>query len=236
MFKSVSIPYSSLCGFTGSQRDLFIRQKQSNIGSYLDLLLRNNRIQSQTASFCRTSKSLLSPGSLPCAGNEKVGSFVTGKPLAQNAGWNWEEWGWGGAMLDQSSDMFTLQLRIFLRAWPSCWSSQAPEMWSDWKRGPSIYLLYFSSLLFSSRLSLPLLFSEVEVIVQLHLHHDDVLLVAPVLRVYCRCEILYVKVITNVLGTEIVWMSGTMLLTLAAESKSNLIGNPAQEYVISFFL
>lgn len=48
--------------------------------------------------------------------------YVTGETLCtQRAGRG------GSGSLDQSSDMFTLQLRIFLRARPSCRSSQAPE-------------------------------------------------------------------------------------------------------------
>lgn len=40
---------------------------------------------------------------------------VTSELQAHNTGLNWEG---VGALVDQSSALFTLQLRVFLRAWP----------------------------------------------------------------------------------------------------------------------
>lgn len=79
-------------------------------------MLRNNWVESKAALFAKLQTACFPQGHYPVQEMRKWAPDVTGKPLAQNAGLNWE----GRAMLDQSSDMFTLQLRIFLRAWPSC--------------------------------------------------------------------------------------------------------------------
>lgn len=96
-----------------------------NRTSHLTLLPGNNRVQCKAALFAGLQTAYSPQGHYPAQEMRKWAPDVTGKPLAQNAGLNWE--GEGRAMLDQSSDMFTLQLRIFLRARPSCRSSQAPE-------------------------------------------------------------------------------------------------------------
>lgn len=84
--------------------------------SHAALLLRNNLIQRKAALLGGLQTAYSPQGHYPTQEMREWAPDVTGKPFAQNAGLNWE----GRAMLDQSSDMFTLQLRIFLRAQPSC--------------------------------------------------------------------------------------------------------------------
>lgn len=108
-------------------------------------LLRNNRVHGKAALFVGLQTAHSPQGHYPAQEMRKWAPDVTGKPFAQNAGLN-QEGGGGRAMLDQSSDMFTLQLRIFLRARPSCWSSQAPKLRSAEKRHKHSLFLLFSSL------------------------------------------------------------------------------------------
>lgn len=84
--------------------------------SHAALILRNNLSQRKAALLGGLQTAYSPQGHYPTQEMREWAPDVTGKPFAQNAGLNWE----GRAMLDQSSDMFTLQLRIFLRARPSC--------------------------------------------------------------------------------------------------------------------
>lgn len=47
-------------------------------------------VSEQSSFICGTSNTPFSPGSLPCSGNEKVGSWCHWQTPHQNAGLNWE--------------------------------------------------------------------------------------------------------------------------------------------------